>query len=487
MISLNLGDFSSLISMLSTHSNAKCIETTDGINYAGKYSRDVFECLLAISEYVIDFNLSSISLKVDDFQEEWADVDFSSEDYDSWELSIADKQEILTASKAISVDIDGLLFFNVRYFEDNWLKTSSGLNAPELSGALNADKPIKLFVHGIDYECGSSKIAVIKTSSFDKELANDWMQSTKLPHTNDVRKYLHVVSNNKVTFSPERYFLTWGDLESPIAAYFNNALTVSLLLTLCQEYYGKEKVVLTGKKRLEVCLYDTLSEYTVKPMDLDCLMQTVIWCYAESDIETRVLLVIDRLTLDLGQNDSLLSAVKLFGNSLVEAKNRYRYVILERKKEYTKELSDLQKDVSTVASTISKSSLDFTDSLLKDILALAFVLTAGVVSRRLVQEDILNSPQAIALFKAFSIYLIISAILRGAHSLVITHQSKSVFLHWKGILRNYMTEQEFLEKVDECLAPVIFRFRIGLAVVLAIYIIMIISCWNSVFAFGLLF
>lgn len=477
MSALNLQKFCNAVHALSEMSIGSK-ETELGFVCDGDFNNQVKVQLEIIRDFSLSYDLPSMKLKIDGLEEDWTSVDLEDEEISDWKLSVADKKEILSASLLVTNDIDALFFIKSDYFKNDWIKNASGLENPESTKFFKTAKPLKIYVNGIDVKFGGPRIAVLPAKSQNESLPKEWMQSTRLPQPEQIKKCIHLVSPDNSIPLPEKLLLNWGDLDNDIVQPFRKALAVSLLLTLCQEYFSKDKIVLRGKKRLEIPLYSKLSNQEVTKEQIEKLTETIEWCFAEHDESTRILLVVDRISLDINEGQCLLSSISLFSDALSEAKDRYKYVILERKKDYTKELSDLQKDISAIIDKISSAAFSFSSSLLRDLLALAFVLTAGVAVRRFVNQDALVSPEASILFKAFSVYLILSLSFRLFHTIIVKWQSKSVFMTWQNILRSYMSKEEVDNKIYNSLFPINIHYRVTVTIVSIAYIVMAIISWN---------
>jgi len=476
-MAVNLDVLSGLLVQLKAESNIACSENSFGANYSGLLSPQSRSVLNELSSLICENSIASIRLQIDGQDEAWDEVDFSDQRMIDWVVSVTDKSALLRASFATNVDVDGLLFLDKVYFLEVWLPEVSGLLGGELDQSLQSERPLKIFVYGLDSSFGGPRVAIVPTDRFDQALPSEWMMSTKLPKLERLLKAVHFVTGNAIMISPERFLFNWGDCENKIAAYFNNACVVYAMISLSQEFYGWDKVVLKGRRKLELTVGgDRLLKFSKQ--HVDALIECVEWCYAESDEETRVLLVVDRLTLDLKDGESLVGALRLVSAAFTEAKSRYKYVVLDRKKDYTKELSDIQKDLSGVVDKYVSASHQFTGSLLTDVLALAFVLTAGVVSRRFIAEDALKSPEAIVLFKSFSIYLIIAVVLRFWGAVSVSLISTKLFKDWKGIVRSHMSADELQKIVDNSLFAVKLNFWIVCLVVFFAYVLMAIMCWD---------
>jgi hypothetical protein len=476
-VAVDLGLLSGLIVQLQGQSNISCSENSFGAQYSGLLNPTSRAVLSSLSKLICDHAIASMRLQVDGQDEAWDEIDFSDQRMLDWVVSVTDKAALLRDSLAINVDIDGLLFFDKVYFLENWLPTVSGLLGGDLHQSFQSEKPLKIFVCGLNVSFGGPRIAIVPTSQYDQALPAEWMMSTKLPNLERLLKSVHFVTGNAVMVSPERFLFNWGEIDNSIASYFNKAFVIYAMISLTQEFNGWDKVILKGRRKLEVSVCNNeLQEFSRR--DIEALIGCVEWCYAESDEETRILLVVDRLTLDLKDGQNLVGSARLVLAAFTEAKSRYKYVVLDRKKDYTKELSDIQKDLSGVVDKYVSASHQFTGSLLTDVLALAFVLTAGVVSRRFIAEDALRSPEAVVLFKSFSIYLVVALVLRFWGAISVSLIATKLFTDWKGIVRSHMSAEELQRIVDNSLFSVKLNFWITCIVVFIIYVVMALSSWN---------
>lgn len=477
-MALDLHHTCAIITSLGKSPDSQYSENSFAVNCSGKITEKTRELLQSLAKLITTENLEAIRLKVDDFDESWDEIDFSTSEASEWTINLTDKSKLLQAALVTSVDLESLLFLSLDYFTKIWLPNVSGLLGGELESAFKAERPLKIFIHGLEAPFGGPRTAIIPTKDFTQPLPAEWLSSTKLPQPEKILKQVHFVSNNTFTTSPEKFLLSWGRINPEIASYFDNAFSTYALISLCQEFYNWEKVILKGKRKLEISAQNKELK-ALKPTEKETLINCVEWCYAESDEETRILLVIDRLSLDTKEGSSLIDAVRLIPAAFTEARSRYKYVVLDRKKDYTKELSDIQKDLSGVVDKFVSTSNNFAGSLLTDILALAFVLTAGVVSRRFIAEDALRSPEAVILFKSFSVYLAIAMLLRVWGAISVSLISARLFTDWKKIVRSHMSADELQSMIDNSLFPVKVNFWISCGVIVSTYILMALACWNA--------
>lgn len=487
MENLNLNDLGLILEKIRNHikdkDNKK--ETTNGINYSGQINDEIVSIICELKEYIITSKLEKSFLFIlDEVEEDWDSLSFKGSK--KWELSIGDKQQLLNNSSN-SEDIKELLFFDKEYFSQ-WLEKASGLANPIEQGFLTAYIPHKIYVYDLEHFFGGPRIAIIPLSKRFTDLSvYGWLNSTKLPSIGKIQKTVHFISSDVVDFSPENFLITWGDINCELATKFHVASAKSLLYTVVQEYYNDNKIILNGKKRIEVKMSDN-REVSIDKESIETLVEVVSWCYAENDETTRILLLVDRLSLDIDEKSCLLGVVKnKINTAFNEAKSRYKYVVLDRKAEYTKELSELQKDIVGVIDKYISSTNEYILSFLRDILTFAFILTVGVVSKKIVNENLLFSKEADIFFKAFAIYLAFSLLLRLWHFIFVVKQAEKLIISWKNIVRNHMSAQELKEHIRNALSSAKLNFKIVLFVVSLLYIFMSIISWNSNKTFNYIF
>lgn len=453
-----------------------CKETTNGASYSGEFNLRVKNILEDLKQIIIQHDISSLYIKIDDMDENWKDVSFNHH-ISKWSLSIGNKKELLELAGMISSDIESFLFFDNNYFNDEWLQESSNLQQ------LNSKKPKKIFVYGLRYMFGGPRIALIPLNKSKEELPSAWLKSTKLPDPEKIHKTVHFITSDQNDFSLENLLITWGEVDNKQAQIFHIASAKALICSLVQEYYNDQKVILNGKKRLEIKLLDKDENLDfINKKNIDKLCDIVAWCYEKEDEKTRILLLVDRLTLDINQEKALMHIIPtIIEKAYIEAESRYKYVILDRKIEYTKELADLQKDISNIADKYATSTNNYTTGLLKDILAFASILTVGVIAKKFIDEKLLFSPEAELLFRAFAIYLFISFFLRILHFTVVVYQFEKLTISWKEIVRNHMSAKELKLYVNTALKSVKRTFLLIAFIVSIIYIAMSLASWNSTY------
>ncbi|MCF4987604.1 hypothetical protein, partial [Pseudomonas syringae] len=195
-MAVDLGLFSELLVRLQREADISCNENTFGANYSGLLRPPSRTVLGELSKLICEHAITSIRLQVDGQDEAWDEVDFTDQRMLDWVVSVTDKAALLRDSLATNVDIDGLLFFDKAYFLDSWLPKVSCLLGGDLHQSLQSERPLKIFVCGIDAPFGGPRIAIVPTNKFDQVLPVEWMMSTKLPNLEKLLKSVHFVTGN---------------------------------------------------------------------------------------------------------------------------------------------------------------------------------------------------------------------------------------------------------------------------------------------------
>lgn len=485
MIEVDLNKLAENIENLRNNSDFQK-ETLLGIHYQGVLNQKVINILKELKNIIIGSNIEDkVRCNLDEEYESWNDIIF--EGSKEWSISIGDKSSLLNPLPNAHEDIKEFIFFDKNYFLNEWIEESSGIRNPFEIGDLTKNNQNKIYVYGIDDFLGGPRIAILPLNRrFDDLSAYDWLKSTNLPSSDKIMKAVHVISPNVVTnFTPENFLITWGNLDCDLALRFHQASAQALLYTLVQEYYSNNKILLHGKKRIEVKMckendIDLEHIDNITKKNIDDLRKIVNWCYSSQDETTRILLIIDRLTLDIDTDKTLLQVIpEKICKAFKEAQSRYNYIIKDRKAEYAKELSDLQKDIVSVVDKYVTGTNNYILGFLKDILTFAFILTVGVLAKKLVHESLLFSDEAGVFFKGFAIYLCFSFILRLWHFIVVVKQAEKLTISWKDIVRNHMSTSELRNYITDALKGVKLNFKIIVSFLSLMYILMAFASWNS--------
>lgn len=352
--------------------------------------------------------------------------------------------EDILKPKLDDINIDNIqqyLFLTLSYFS-KWLEN---LDSPfKSSNPLYLNNKTILWVHGINKKHVGTHLLVSPLLIEEHQEYSD--ESLGIPEDEKIRTQVHFVSNESVKIEPSRFYLPESSLDEKVLLPIFKFYESTLACCLVKEFFNEEKVIVSGIKRVTTSLVDKL--YTdVTYENINKLEEAVRWVYSERT-ETRLLLLMDRISLDLTENSLIPSIYKYIDQAIEQARCRYEFVIKDRKEAHAKELSDLQKDIKTATDSYSKSATELVSGLLKDALSSIFILAIALFSRLIGNSSVLESTQIHWLFNGLAVYLLISVSVRiylGKASLKLALRDLT---YWKNASRNHMSESEFKNHIE---------------------------------------
>lgn len=284
-------------------------------------------------------------------------------DGDSWRLILG--KTPLAERMCARDGEDTLLFFSVAGFNE-WLGTIDPFTYPPKPEP-DFSNPTTIRVYGLQHGFGGQLLWVLPIDATAPEVA-----TATLPATSDVHGLIHVNAADKsLRVCPRSYALTWGILDNDTAGPLMRMSALVLSVCLVQELKrvdGRYEATLRGAKRVSLPLAGPTQSVT--PATLAKLIETVFWVYEERP-ETRLKLVMDRLSIESQAEDTLLFCMQEYLDAaLQQARDSYAFVILERKDAYHKEMRELMKDMKAQADLYAAKVRDLVTSLTRDILGI---------------------------------------------------------------------------------------------------------------------
>ena len=389
--------------------------------------------------------------------------------------AIISKQEILESEVATDIPdhIQQILFLSEDFYL-NWLqKLTSEMFSKDSS--LNKSDSTVIWLGFGDLQVQGERLSIIslhrQPSSIFKN--ND---SIAIPSSTDIKAQTHFVGQAETICEPLNYRLP-NDIEvCDLTRPFYNAYEQLLGVALSKEFLGSNDIIISGIKRLNMKLVD--EEHCCNLSQLVILESVVSWVYEER-IQVRLLLIMDRVSLDLVDNTSLIPSIYThLANALDQAKDKYEFVIKDRKEAHAKELSDFQKDIKSATDGYSKSTNDLVSGLFKDALSAIFFLAIMLFSRLIGKEELLDSENVYWLFKILSGYLLFSPLIRiyfERESLILALSDLS---HWKDTTRNHISHKDVSDLIDSRTAPYKCLYRKAMLLVALSSITLSIFAWN---------
>lgn len=392
---------------------------------------------------------------------------------DPWRLILAKSE--LAAKVRARPDEQTVLFFSMEGMIA-WAKTrdpfvSTAQFEPDFS------KPVTLRVHGLMAAFGGPELWVLPLHGDPPTLVAD----SQLPKTAAVNDVIHLNVDKLVKVSPRGWALTWGDLESSAAGHWRRLSCMVLAACLVQELRRSghvTDVTIRGTKRVSISLAEGCADCSTNLVEK--LVAAVQWVYSERP-ETRLKLVMDRLSIDIDDKQSFLAGLEAhLDEALKQAQDSYAFVILERKDAYFKEMRDLMKDMKAQADLYAAKIRDLVASVTRDILGVLVLIGFSFLGKFDTNNlrNLLASNELAILLKFLAGYLVLSCVLQ-----MVTHwrDAQLAFAEsqkWIGLLRNYTSKAD---SEEQFLAP-IERRRLTLWFALTIsaflYAILAIAVWK---------
>lgn len=363
-----------------------------------------------------------------------------------WRLSL-NKNSLVNGLIFGEPDIRQVLFCDLESFR-SWANEIDPFRLD--NDVFHAGRPVKIFVNGIHLAFGGPRIAVCPLTPFTPP--NSWLGPFKLPSDEELRTIIHVAATYNVRLEPASFLLNWGDIDGQDSEPFRNLCAKSLLACFVQDFFDIDRVVLNGAKRRSLPLAID-GEVAPTGKQLYNLYMAVEWGFAENP-ETRILLIVDRLSLDIQDGESLIAGSKdRIIEALEHAKNKYRFVVLKRKDEHSKELANVQKELRSHSDLFAQKVRSLLNGLLRDFLAALLLVSIGLFARFVKDINVLQSPEAGLIFKGLGIYFIFSALLQAFVHWRDIRISENEMIYWtRDLTRNYMSADELKKLTEESIS-----------------------------------
>lgn len=402
----------------------------------GAINADLIQGIKNVLQLSSDLGLPPPNIFISDDPASFSDDDESGFLEEPWRLIFV-KTDMAKQLKARENE-STFLFVSMVGFQ-NWLE---GLDPFVKSSDYDPDfsKPVTFRIQGLEHGFGGAMLWILPINAESPHIIE-----SNLPENADVCALIHVNTDKAVNIYPNSFSLTWGNFDTPEAKRLRYLCASVLSVCLSQElkYVGDiREIMLKGTKRVVLSLSD--STETPSAAFLGCLVEAVRWVYAEKP-ETRIKLLMDRLSIDIQQDQTFLQGLERFLNDAIhQAKDSYNFVILDRKDVYYKELREVMKDMKSQADLFASKIRDLVASLTRDILGVMFAIGFAFFGKFDANKlnELLTSSHFTLFLKLLSGYLILSFILQLAIHLTDTKLSESESQKWLSVLRNYTTKSD---------------------------------------------
>jgi len=392
-----------------------------------------------------------------------------------------DKKLLIQSLYSGGGDVDEILFTSLGAFSGD--SNGLGLASPLIEGVINQPTNTRIHVYGLGAAFGGSKLAIVPVGTGNHD--DSWLSGSTLPETDSLLKQVHLVTNEKIVINPKKFELTWGKRDSKEAQPFKQAYAQHLLISLCSYFYSVDKVQLRGVKHIDASIRIN-EDICVELSWLGALSECVVWCYSVEDPEIPLQLLVDRLSLEYSNGSLFKLTTEALTHALEQAKSNYRFVIAKRSDDYRKELKEVYSDIQAVTDKFADKALILATEFLKTFLAIGFIFTIGAVSKAIVTQQLLHSNEGILLFKAISIYLVVSFFIRWLNASADLKISDKALKSWSSKLHSHISTKEVSQIIDDqtCWSKVFYLC--SLAFVAAVQLSVAIAAFYSELTLNLL-
>ncbi|ALC15614.1 hypothetical protein DSOUD_0827 [Desulfuromonas soudanensis] len=452
-------------------------EAWDSIVFSGDFSNDLcrkaIECLEAFEQFgCLDacyfwFD-SDWPATLDDLRA----VEAGARRPLEWRLSV-NKNGFVNGEVFEETDVKQVLFCSI----DSFRAWAGGINPFLLDKDLfHAGRPVKIFVNGLAKAFGGPRIAVCPLTPI--ALPASWLGPFKLPPDTELRTHIHVATSFNMRLEPASFLLNWGNVDDQDAEPFRNLCAKSLSACLVQEFFDVDHVTLNGTKRRSLPLVAT-GDVAPTGNQLESLYSAIEWGFSEN-ADTRILLIVDRLSLDIPEGASFVEGIKnRIDEALEHAKNKYRFVILKRKEEHSKELANIQKELRTQSDLFAQKVRSLLNGLLRDFLAALLLVSIGLFARFIKDINVLQSLEAGLLFRALGVYFLVSVSLQAlVHWRDLRISEKEMIFWTSDLTRSYMTPDELKKLTEESIKERKTSCYRQAALIIFLYVAIGLFSWN---------
>ena len=362
-------------------------------------------------------------------------------------------------------------FYGITNFE-TWLNNISPFNKLLYS-------KLKIIVNGLNTACGGSNLLI--TGDFDDAFDT---QECLLPTDTIISEHVAIPNGQELSFNCHQYLVTFVNKKKsrPKTTYYDICLIYSCA-TLCSTFVNelhKDCIILQGIRRIKAPLYNDKTKVSLKFLLL--LKEIVEWIYQDADhakIDIRRKLFLDRVTLDIDYEQPLLNELSLVAhNAFDQAKERYSFVMLERRDTYAKELASLLKDLKVQADLYSSKIRSLLNSFTRDVLA-GILLVGFTLFTKFAEIEILAKYNLIeVIFRGLAIYFIISAVMQLITGISDLCLSKRELKYWRKCISETIPKKELDEHVRKSLTPRWWTTGIIYGLLIILYSFVIYITWT---------
>lgn len=391
---------------------------------------------------------------------------YKDEKIDSWELTLNKNSlfESIGSSK-------GSYFFFSYHSLKSWLERLDVLEIDSFPGKPDG---VKIFLWEAESSFGGPKFQILSPKDY-LERPQRWPE-VKLPAQEAIRSQVHIMAD-KVLIRPDFFLITELSGNTGVDEILIRNSFVHLAPTIVNFFYSTDRVSLNGIRSIELPLIKNDEHPSLD--DTEQLKAVVEWAYEER-VDTRTKLLSDRLSLEIDPQDSFYTGLtKHLKPAFQQAKDQYKFVILDRKDKYYQELRSLLVGLQGQSKEYSEKIRSMTNGLFRDVLASLFLVAFGLFSKTDVNEidELLENPYLLWLLKGLGIYFFISYFFQLINNWNDLRISRNELKYWIKTTHNYLGEKEIEEKLKEAGKGREHNYFWTVLVLGAFYVLIGIFCW----------
>ncbi len=358
--------------------------------------------------------------------------------YDSWELTLNKNSlfESIGGSK-------GSYFFFSYHNLKSWLERLDVLKIDSFPEGIDE---VKIFLWEAENSFGGPKFQILSPKDY-LELDQQWSELC-LPDKEIIRSQVHIMAD-KVLLRPDFFMITKLSKNTSVDEILIKNSFLHLAPTIVHFFYSVDRVSLKGIRSIDLPLIKKDEKPSLD--DIEQLKAVVEWAYEER-VDTRTKLLSDRLSLEIDLQDSFYAGLsKHLKQAFQQAKDQYKFVILDRKDKYYQELRSLLVGLQGQSKTYSEKIRNMTNGLFRDVLASLFLVAFGLFSKTDVNKigDLLENPYLLWLLKGLGVYFFISYFFQLINNWNDLRISRKELEYWIKTTHNYLGEKEIREKLEE--------------------------------------
>ena len=427
------------------------------LNIKGNYGENVLNGLIATSDFLDNIG---VSIKIDNDIVTIEDIQLYIENrtqFERWEVNV---------NKLISNEEPVNYFYKTDKL-NHWF---SGLSPFSPQNPFHRYSKWKIIVGDLDEPIQGKCFLIVPISEIQQDTF--WEKDT-IPDKNLVNINVRFIISDDILISPAN-FIYKTISTSIIVAQLRRLAVISLAASIVSEFISIDKVSIDGAKKMYLKLWDQTDDFS--EVLYGNLMSLVEWCYEEKT-STRLKLFYDRITLEIDETKSYITGLNShLTPSLQQSKQRYNFLILERKDKYISELKDLLKDIRNQSDLYSQKIRNLLNNLLRDVLA-ALVLVGFTLFTKLSDNIQLDKAALIDyVFYALSIYYVVSIVLQTVIDVADIEISKREMLYWKTTANELLPANEVETRINESLKGRRISLRIGYPIIAIFYIFIAVIC-----------